>query len=113
MSNRLIDLDHYAQRLNTLKEAANKAVDDFVRTPDNLDTPLPLVYGINTSIFLSMVDNGSQQLHQATNFETDVIKILNRKAGTTDRLFAFPLSPFSETDFAGMKMAFIRMAESL
>ena len=53
MSNRLIDLDHYARRLNTLKEAAKKAVDDFVRMLDNLDASLPLIYDVNTSIFLA------------------------------------------------------------
>ena len=53
--------------------------------------------------FVQLMEDCSKEIDQASKFTRDIVKRLNPKAGTIDRMVAFPISQHCETTHEGMK----------
>jgi len=63
------------------------------------------------SDFVQLVEDCSKEIDRASNFTQNIVKRLNPKAGTFDKMVAFRLLQHCETSHEGMKKVFAEMGE--
>jgi len=59
--------------------------------------------------FVQLMEDCSKEIDKASKFTRDIVKKLNPKAGTIDRIVAFPIPQHCETSHEGMKKVFAEM----
>ena len=80
---------------------------------DDTPPPSPLIYDENTMRFGKVLEEASVEVDAARKYQTDVVKLINAKSGTTDRIFCFPLTPYNKISHEGMKMTYSAIMEAL
>ena len=75
---------------------------------DNSNEPSNDIFAFDEKMteFVQLIDDCSKEIDQAAKFPRGIVKKLNPKAGTIDRMVAFPISQHCETSHEGMKMVF-------
>ena len=75
--------------------------------------PPPITYDGNTMRSGEVIARVKSDVDAAKKSQTDMVKLLNPKPGTPDRMFCFPITPYNETSHEGMRMTHGKMMESL
>jgi len=70
------------------------------------------VFDAHTAAFVSLIDGCSKDINNASNFQTKMVKHINPKAGTIDKMFAFPISQHCETSHEGMNKVFVDVGQA-
>jgi len=73
----------------------------------------PFVFNANTAAFVSLIYKCSKDINNAANFQRKMVKHINPKAGTIDKMFAFPTSQHCETNPERMKKVFADVGQAL
>ena len=115
MAHRIVDMDKHWKRLMKRQKRRREEFDNYEPNDDDNDrTPPSLItYDENSMRFGRVLEEETAEVDTATKFQTDVVKILNPKSGTRDKIFCFPMTPYNETSHEGMKMTYSTMMESL
>ena len=115
MSRRIIGMNSHWTRLRLIQRRRQEAFESYTPNGDDDDTPppSPLIYNENTMRFGQVLEEASAEVDAARKYQTDVVKLINPKSGTTDKIFCFPITPYNETSHEGMKMTYSVILESL
>ena len=68
--------------------------------------------GSATNLFIRFTDYYSEELHRASNFETDMLRHVNPNCKKVNKLFAWPITPYCETSHDGMKKVYYKLGEN-
>ena len=80
--------------------------------PSDGERPSTISFSERTKGFIEVIRKASIEIDAIEKFQTDVVSILNPKAGTVACAFCFPIIQHDETSHSGMKTAFTKIAES-
>ena len=113
-SRRIIDMATHMHFIRKRQERKQSECDSYIVDDKATETaPQPIVFDARTLAFIGVLEKSSSDIDTATKYQTDVVTLMNPKAGTTDMVFAFPIIPFDETSHDGMKMVFEKIMEAL
>jgi len=70
------------------------------------------VFDSKTAAFVLLVDECSKDIDNASKFQKRMVNHINPKAGTIDRMFAFPISQHCETTHEGMKKVYADVGQA-
>ena len=104
MSRRIIDMNSHWTRLWLIQRRRQEECDSYTQNGDDDDRPppSPLVYNKNTTRFGKVLEEASAEVDAARKYQTDVVKLIYPKSGTTDKIFCFPITPYNETSHESM-----------
>ena len=63
--------------------------------------------------FGRVIEEASVEMDAVRKFQTDVVKLLNPKSGTYDKIFCLLITPYNEKSHKGMKITYSTMMELL
>jgi len=90
---------HLKKQKRESEDAREDCVDDFV-------------FDSKTAAFVLLLDECSKEIDNASKFQKRMVKHLNPKAGTIDRMFAFPISQHCKTTHEGMKKVYADVGQA-
>ena len=90
---RLIDMNSHVYLLTKMKQ-------QFCTVHDEL-----------TTLFIDAITDASPSMAAAASYHKDIVQQINPNAGKVDRIFLFPIIPYSETSSNQMKMAYAEMGK--
>ena len=66
-----------------------------------------------TNKFLKFTEEYSMEIDAASKFQTDLVSHLHPHVGGATRIFAFPIIPYDETSYNGMKQVYYKIGQLL
>ena len=115
ISRRIIDMHSHWTRLLLMHKRRKEEFDNYTPNGDDYDgpPPSPLIYDENTMRFGRVLEEALGEVNPATKYQSDVVKLINPKSGSTDKIFRFPITPYNKTSHEGMKMTYSAIMEAL
>ena len=115
MARRIIDMNSQWTRILLRQKRSQEEFESYTPNDDNKDRPppSPIVYEKNTMRFGRVLEETLAEVNVARKYQTDVVKLLNLKPGTTGKISCFPITPYNEISHKGMKMTYSAIMEAL
>eukprot|EP00984_Skeletonema_dohrnii_P009331 scaffold3571_cov78-Skeletonema_dohrnii-CCMP3373.AAC.3 len=95
LARRLVDMNSHVYYLTKLKERFHTVHDE------------------STTFFIRAIRDAAPSIAAAASFQRDIVQQINPNAGKVDRMYLFPIIPYSETSNNEMKMAYAEMGKCL